>query len=125
MESFARRITSLREERGWTRAEVAKRAGVSRSYVRDLEIDKREPRAEVVGRFAEAFGVRSDYLLGLTDEPYGNSSDELSPELQEVWAGLKARPELQLLFSTVQPLSKDQIRTLCSLIASIKSGSGG
>lgn len=125
MDAFSRRITSLREGRGWTRAEVAKRAGVSRSYVRGLELGEREPRAEVVGRFAEAFGVRSDYLLGLTDEPFGGASEDLSPELKEVWDSLVARPDLRLLFSTVQPLSKEQIQNLCRLIASIKSDSGG
>ncbi len=124
MEIFSKRISKLREERGWTRAEVAKRTGISRSYVRALEIGSREPRAEVVGRFAEAYEVRSDYLLGLTDEPYGGVA-ELTPELQEIWDSLVSRSDLRMLVSTVQPLSREQIATICRMIDMIRLGSGG
>jgi transcriptional regulator with XRE-family HTH domain len=127
MDVFSKRIAALREERGWTRAEVAKRVGISRSYVRSLEVGEREPRAEVIGRFAEAFGVRSDYLLGLTDEPYGGTSEDLSPELKEIWESLVERADLRLLFSTVKPLDREQVKTLCRLIDLIRSepDSGG
>jgi len=124
MEIFSQRILKCREERGWTRAEVAKRTGVSRSYVRSLEIGEREPRAEIVARFAEAFGVRSDYLLGLTDDPYGSVGD-LTPELQEVWNAVVSRPDLRLLVSTVRPLSREQIAVISRMIDAIRSSSGG
>ncbi len=123
MDIFSRRITQLRTERGWTRAEVAKRAGVSRSYIRALEIGIREPRAEVIGRLAEAFGVRADYLLGLTDDPYGKV-EGLTPELQEVWNTIVARPDLRMLVSTLEPLSREQVAVICRLVSTIRSGNG-
>lgn len=123
MDIFSRRIAQLRKERGWSRAEVAKRVGISVSYVRHLEVGIREPRAEIIGRLAEAFGVRADYLLGLTDDPYGKV-EGLTPELQEIWNTLVARPDLRMLVSTCEPLSREQVETICRLISTIRSGNG-
>ncbi len=62
---FARRIAHLRREKGWTRPETARRTGVSTNYVWRLETGRREPAARVIVCFAWAFGVTTDYLLGL------------------------------------------------------------
>ena len=125
MDVFSQRIASLRKERGWRRAEVAARAGVSRGYIWDLEEGRREPRAENVLRFAEAFGVHADYLLGLTDDPYGQAQNGgLPPEMQAIWDSLKTRPELRLLVSTAHPLSKEQIESICTFITKIRTSGG-
>lgn len=51
------------------------------------------PRAEVVIRAAEHFGVSADYLLGLTDIPTPLSAHAASVEVQSAAAKLSAASE--------------------------------
>ena len=48
-------LTSLRTERGWTQADLADRAGVSRQSINAIEKDKFDPSLPVAFRIARAF----------------------------------------------------------------------
>ena len=61
------KIKQLREGRGWSQAELARRTGVTKSAISTYELGIRTPSADVVSSFAKAFGVSSDYLLGITE----------------------------------------------------------
>lgn len=97
------RITALREARGWTQGqlmlEVQRRlpAGedFSRSTLTRLENGERNPRALNVAALAQALGVSSDYLLGLTDDPTPSSPpdpDAPAAELVPLVRRLNALP---------------------------------
>ena len=60
--SMGQRITSLREDRGWTQKELADRAGISSAFVSDVENDKRNPSTDVLLRIAEALGASMDFI---------------------------------------------------------------
>jgi len=56
---FARRIKEIREEKGISQAELARRLGhASNSYIRDIERGVFTPPAERLGPLARALGVR-------------------------------------------------------------------
>ena len=61
--SFAARLRSLREARGWPVAELAARAGLSRQAVWRLESSRRRPGLDAIERLAEALGVPAGELL--------------------------------------------------------------
>lgn len=48
-------LTGLRAERGWTQADLADRAGVSRQSINAIEKDKFDPSLPVAFRIARAF----------------------------------------------------------------------
>ena len=48
-------LTGLRAERGWTQADLADRAGVSRQSINAIEKDRFDPSLPVAFRIARAF----------------------------------------------------------------------
>jgi transcriptional regulator with XRE-family HTH domain len=70
IEAFARRIRQLRKALTLTQVELARRAGLSRTYLARVELGMQSPTLEVIERLARALRVRPGELLG----------DEASPE---------------------------------------------
>jgi transcriptional regulator with XRE-family HTH domain len=69
MTYLQRRVSELRERRGWSQHELSYRAGVPQPTIWRLEHGKiQNVSVVVVRRLAKAFGVGVDYLVG-TDEP--------------------------------------------------------
>lgn len=66
--AFSRRLTSLRIERGLTRAAVAVGAGVAPSSIGYYEKGEKIPNAEILARLCAFYHVPADYLLSLTDQ---------------------------------------------------------
>lgn len=61
----ADRIKQLREEKGYTQAELAKRLGITRSSVNAWEMGISVPSTQYVVELASIFKVSTDYLLGV------------------------------------------------------------
>ncbi len=64
------RLRKMRKMRGLTLKEVADRVGVARSTYSGYESNYRQPPIEVLVKLADALKTSTDYLLGLTDNPY-------------------------------------------------------
>lgn len=67
MLELGQKIKKLRESRDWSQAELARRAGITKSAISTYELGMRTPSADVVCSFAKAFGVSADYLLGIAE----------------------------------------------------------
>jgi transcriptional regulator with XRE-family HTH domain len=64
MEGLGARLKALREAKGWTQEELARRAGISVASVRHLEqADRVDPRTSSVVSLADAFGMAPERLL--------------------------------------------------------------
>ena len=61
----AEKIKKLRETRGWTQAELARRLGVTRNGVNSWEQGLSMPSPACLVDLAKAFSVSTDYLLGV------------------------------------------------------------
>ncbi len=59
---FAAKLRDLRLREGWTQKEVAIRAGISESAVRNYEQQKSNPKQGHLEALAEAFGIRPEAL---------------------------------------------------------------
>lgn len=68
-ETFADRLTKLRENTGKKRQEVADELEISRASLEYYEKGKRKPDIEVLAKVAKYYGVSTDYLLGLSVVP--------------------------------------------------------
>lgn len=61
----ADRIKILREARGWTQAELARRLNMTRNGVNSWEQGLSMPSPPLLVELAKIFSVTTDYLLGL------------------------------------------------------------
>lgn len=57
------RLFWFRDAAGWTQAETARKAGISRTIVALTETGKTSPRLPTLRRLARAFGVTLEELL--------------------------------------------------------------
>ena len=62
---IAEKIKTLREGRGMTQTELARRLGVTRSGVNAWEMGISVPSTQYVVELAQFFGVSTDYLFGI------------------------------------------------------------
>jgi len=69
--NLSEKVKRLRKERELTQKELADKLGVNSSHLSRLEKGKYQPSTEMLKKFAEFFGVTTDYLL----------SDEEIPEI--------------------------------------------
>lgn len=96
--SFSNTIKLLRDERGFSQKDLAKRIGVSPSMVALYETGSRMPSFETLIRIHRVLGVSTDFLLGLEE------SDERS--------------------LAVTGLTADQIQAVSEIIEQYKQANG-
>ena len=65
--SIGTRIKELRLERKMTQKDFAKEIGISRSYLGDLENDRKSPSAETISKLSDKLNVSSTYFFGGVD----------------------------------------------------------
>jgi transcriptional regulator with XRE-family HTH domain len=64
---LADRIRGERERRGWSLADLAERAGVSKAMISKIERTEASPTAVLLGRLSGAFGLTLSSLLSLAE----------------------------------------------------------
>lgn len=65
--SIGTRIKELRLERKMTQKDFAKEIGISRSYLGDLENDRKSPSVETISKLSDKLNVSSAYFFGGVD----------------------------------------------------------
>jgi transcriptional regulator with XRE-family HTH domain len=75
-----KRLRQIREAHGYSRREVAEKIGIAESQIVRYENGENDASGDVLARFAQFFGVSSDYLLGLTEISLLNSERDLQPD---------------------------------------------
>ena len=94
---FDERLKSLRKKCGYTQVSLAETLGVSKGTVAMWETGKRTPDFETLIRLSDLFDVRTDYILGKSND---SSSAKLSDddieqlgrwELESVYTDLKKK----------------------------------
>lgn len=71
---FAKRLAYLRKKNEYTQQRVADFLGITRPAYTAYERGTREPDYESLQKLANFFGVSTDYLLGVTDNPNSDIS---------------------------------------------------
>ena len=86
---MARKFKEARKMNKLTAAEAASRLGVSQAALSSWESGNKSPTVENLIGMAELYGVTTDYLLGRSNEPHGNSGTRaLAPEELRVRNGM-------------------------------------
>ena len=63
LKAFARKVRTLRLDRGWSQEELARRADLHRTYIGAIERNERNVSLVNVERIAKALGVKAKDLL--------------------------------------------------------------
>ncbi len=101
---IGRNIKLLRVESGLTQRELAEKIGSAASTISGIERGARTPRAVMLKKIAEHFGVTIDYLLvGKYREPQ-EDVEELRSRLEKIEADLNAR--YKVFSSLLLPIEK-------------------
>lgn len=103
------RIKHLRKEQDMSQAELAKKIGISRSYLSELESDKRNVGIDTVQRLADKLGVTPSYLLegtkGKEDYVRTGEADQLVSSPNKIGEILNSEYRSESLQSAVEELS--------------------
>lgn len=74
---FAERLKTIRKQKGYTQVSLAEKLEVSKGTIAMWETGKRTPDFETLINLSDLFDVRTDYLLGKSDD---SSSIKLTDE---------------------------------------------
>lgn len=85
------KIRKLRKERGWTQAELGRRARVGGNNVSSYELGTLKPSPKTLERFAQALGVSTQELL--SEEPEQPLLAIEDPELLPLFREISRLPE--------------------------------
>lgn len=104
------RIKKVSKERGYSIAEVERKAGISTNYL--YQWKKREPSPKSLASVAKVLGVSVDYLLGKDDKPStSNEPVDLDKVLSE---------EGMAMFDG-KPLSEEYRKALLAMLRANKN----
>ena len=67
-EILSKRLKELRKEKGLSQMQVAICCDITEKAYQNYELNRREPKIEILVRIADLFEVSLDYLCGRTDE---------------------------------------------------------
>lgn len=69
MEKYCKKLKDLREDNDLTQKDLAEELGISQQYYSEYELGKREFPIRHLLKTAKFYGVSTDYILGLTNNP--------------------------------------------------------
>lgn len=117
--SLGYRLKKEREKRNWSQKFVAEKIGITNTVLSNYERDYRDPDTETLKKLADLYGVSTDYLLGLTDNPQPKKSVivagqeiELTQEELKLFEELKKHP---ILFHDLASDPEKKVKELIKL----------
>ena len=107
--SLATRLRQLRENNGMSLGDVAAKAGISKTYLWELErdtTDTKKPSADILMRIAKALSTTLADLLSLPTVQVQDQPVELSPALRDFQ---------QRMAEQKMPLTPEDLRDLAAM----------
>lgn len=104
MMSLGSRLKKEREKRNWSQVYVAKKIGITNAVLSNYERDYRDPDTETLKKLALLYGVKTDYLLGLTDDPTTSEKEEYPTVIKD--------PELERWHRELPKSDEEDLRKL-------------
>jgi len=121
------RLQALREFKGWSRAELARRTGLNRTAIGNLETGATpNPRSDTVDRLVEALDITPNGLTMGDDQPIARMAvtEALARyRLLEPWASLEMPALMRASLARDAPTTVDGWRAYVEM-RSLESGRG-
>jgi transcriptional regulator with XRE-family HTH domain len=118
MSVFGSRLRTLRKERDLGQKEVAAWLNLNYTTIGKYESGERTPNPEVIKTLAEHFNVRTDYLLGTSDDPTPPVKDTVKGLLGSLGTNtqvIEETPKHRVLVDASQGLSDEEMDVLIDM----------
>ena len=109
---FGARLKEIRKKNGYTQVSLAEKLGVSKGTVAMWEMEKRKPDFETLCTLSELFDVRTDYLLGQSDDASSVKMSEEQISQRAEWATEKDTQELFETYLKLDEYGKSNVDNL-------------
>ncbi|TQE88657.1 helix-turn-helix domain-containing protein [Ureibacillus terrenus] len=119
-ELLGKRIRALRKAKKLSQKEFGKLFGLAESTIGMYERDERKPDYELLNKFADFFGVSTDYLLGRTDTPEPPQDNKIMNKDEEEFQAFINDPELQVWYKELPKSDEEELRKLRAIWEMIK-----
>lgn len=106
-EEFAKRLATIRKDRGYTQYSFADALGTSRSNIQGYECGDKFPKYELLVKMCELLGVSADYMLGM---------DSQTIPSQDKGIFIKQLKELEKVYNEA---SRERQRTVDSMLKDV------
>jgi transcriptional regulator with XRE-family HTH domain len=109
---FGSRLRDLRKQSGLTQKEFGAKFGLAESTISGYESGSRTPDLEYIRKFAEFFGVTTDYLISGDESPDSNPGASIAQpdvELEELLAEFKRQLESRNLTDEEKKMVLDAV----------------
>ena len=109
---FGERLKELRKKNGYTQVSLASELGVSKGTIAMWEVGKRKPDFETLCNLSEFFNVRTDYILGQSDDDSSGTFTIETINQPSAWESEVRLKELFELYLTIDTYGKNNIENL-------------
>ena len=109
---FGTRLKELRKKNGYTQVTLAEKLGVSKGTVAMWEVGKRKPDFEMLCTLSELFDVRTDYILGQSNDDSSVTVTIETIKQLGAWETEERLKELFKLYLTIDTYDKNNIENL-------------
>ncbi|GIN99045.1 hypothetical protein J6TS1_49150 [Siminovitchia terrae] len=103
--SLGSRLKKERERRNWSQIYVAEKIGITNAVLSNYERNYRDPDTETLKKLALLYEVKTDYLLGITDNPTATEEDNEFPTIIK-------DPELERWHKALPKSDEEDLRKL-------------
>ena len=110
MATFAERLRSLRQEKGWSQQRLAEELKLSKSSVNMYERGEREPGFETMEALADLFHVDMNYLYGRTENRIAQTAQAAAGRIPQGFSPLPEMVQVPLIGSIAcgTPITAEQ-----------------
>ena len=109
---FGTRLKELRKKNGYTQVTLAEKLGVSKGTIAMWEVGKRKPDFETLCTLSEMFDVRTDYILGQSDDDSSITLSDVDIEQLGAWTTEESLKELFETYLTIDDFGKRTVENL-------------
>jgi transcriptional regulator with XRE-family HTH domain len=123
---LAQRLLLSRRDLDWDQKDLSAKSGISQTYISQIERGRKiNIGIDVVFSLAEALGVTVPYLLGISDDPLGQSPDHVLKEMAGEFIAVdvedqEQRKLLQEVIDTLTVLPPRDRRIALDLLRSMR-----
>src|SRR5690625_2055543 len=118
MSVFSKRLKECREnlkdsDSKWTQKYVANKIGVARVTYTAYENATKMPPFDTINSIASLFDVKTDYLMGRTNEPTPTKEDDKASLIEEM---AKKYPDADIMFDNLAEMTVEQLKEVDDFI---------
>lgn len=117
------RLRELRLQQGLTMKQVGADLGLAESTISLYENEKRQPDFATLAKFADYYGVTTDFLLGRSDlrspAPKSSSIDE-EKEILRYLQQIKDDPSTRMMFDLAKGATLEEIKATVAFLKALR-----